>query len=325
MRRPLLLTLTLAGLLAVPVAAHAADFKTGDVFVGTRSGQYEVFSNEGTRLESVDQGFSGGGFTPAEGCALDRSGVLYTSASSFATVVRFLGPAPHTRLAPISVGFSPQSITIARDGTFYVGHDFSPGSLLRFTGGGQSSGTFNPPLPARRIDLSADQRTMFYTESSFIGPLKVHRFDVVADKALPDFADLGGTNGIGDVKLLAPGDGSGGAIVTQPQAIKRLDGAGKVVQTYDRAGENAWVALALDPDGKSFWAESVPGNFYRFSLATGAVDRGPLPSPGGAAGICVAGGRTAALDNAAPAVAIATPADGATFRQGQDVRASYTC
>src|SRR5829696_8671962 len=165
MRRPLFLTLTLAALLAVPVAAHAADFKSGDVFVGTNSGQYDVYSNEGPRHETLDQGISAGGFTPAEGCALDRSGVLYTSAFSFAKVVRFLGPAPHTRLVPITVGLNPPSITIARDGTFYVGHESNPGSLLRFTGGGQSSGTFNPPFPARRIDLSADQRTMFYTES----------------------------------------------------------------------------------------------------------------------------------------------------------------
>src|SRR4051794_10825234 len=173
MRRPLLLTLTLAGLMAVPVAAHAADFKAGDVFVGTNSGQYEVFSNEGTRLESVDQGLSGGGFTPAEGCAFDRSGVLYTSASSFGKVVRFLGPAPHTRLTPVTVGSNPESITVARNGSFYVGHQSNPGSLLRFDGTGLASGTFNPPFPARRIDLSADQRTMFYTESSFIGPPKV--------------------------------------------------------------------------------------------------------------------------------------------------------
>src|SRR6187200_874328 len=98
MRRPLLLTLTLAGLLAVPVAAHAADFKAGDVLVGTRFGQYEVFSNQGTFLETIDQGLGSGGFTPAESCAFDRSGVLYTSAFSFGKVVRFLSPAPHTTL-----------------------------------------------------------------------------------------------------------------------------------------------------------------------------------------------------------------------------------
>src|SRR5215212_8772195 len=165
MRRPLLLTLTLGGLLAVPVAAHAADFKAGDVFVGTNSGQYEVFSNQGTRLESIDQGLSGGGFTPAEGCAFDRSGVLYTSSFSFSKVVRFLGPAPHTRLTPVTVGVNPESITVAHDGSFYVGHQFNPGSLLRFDGAGSPTGTFHPPVPATRIDLSADQRTMFYTEN----------------------------------------------------------------------------------------------------------------------------------------------------------------
>jgi hypothetical protein len=153
MRRPLLLILTLALLAAVPVAAQAADFKPGDVLVGTNAGQYEVFSNEGTRLETIDQGLGVAAFTPAEGCAFDRSGVLYTSSFSFSKVVRFLGPAPHPRLTPVTVGVNPESITIARNGAFYVGHQFNPGSLLRFDGSGLASGTFHPPVPATRIDL----------------------------------------------------------------------------------------------------------------------------------------------------------------------------
>src|SRR3954469_1311198 len=104
MRRPLFLTLMVAMLLAVPVAAaHAADFKAGDVFVGTNTGQYNVLSNQGTLLETIDQAI-GGGIAPAEGCAFDRSGVLYTTAFAFGKVVRFLGPAPHTKLAPVTVG-----------------------------------------------------------------------------------------------------------------------------------------------------------------------------------------------------------------------------
>ena len=129
-----------------------------------------------------------------------------------------------------------------------------------------------------------------------------------------------------DLKLLPPGDGSAGLIVAQGSEIKRLDGNGNVVQRYDVPGEDSWFGIALDPDGKSFWAQTnAPGNVYRFDIASGAVDRGPLPAAAAAYGICVKGTRLAALDNAAPSISVTTPAEGARFVQGQAVAASYAC
>ena len=312
-----------SALALVPAAALAADWKDGDVFVGLSTGAYNVYDNGGTLLESVAQSAPPG---RAVDCAFDRAGVLFTTAFDNSRVVRFLGPHPHALQPDLAVGPQPESISFARDGTYYVGHQANPSSIRRYTGVGTPISTFSPTFAAAMLDLSADQRTLFYTSRTSPTPPVVHRFDVQANTNLPDFADLGGTGRIADLKLLPPGDGSGGAIVAQTSVIKRVNGKGEVVQEYDVPGQDTWFGIALDPDGSSFWAQTAtPGNVYRFRIAGGAVDRGPLPSAASAFGICVKGTRTAALDNAPPSIRLDAPADEATFTQGQDVKAAYSC
>ncbi|PYR53441.1 MAG: hypothetical protein DMF91_28300 [Acidobacteria bacterium] len=96
------------------------------------------------------------------------------------------------------------------------------------------------------------------------------------------------------VRLLPPGDGSGGLLVADYANIKRLDALGNVVATYDvpgEPGENSWFALNLDPNGTSFWSGGLESsNFYRFSILTGAIEVGPINTgaPGGTmGGICL--------------------------------------
>jgi hypothetical protein len=322
----------LAIIAATPAGAWGHDWQNGDVFVGLLSGQYNVYDNGGTLRETLNQ--TAAGF--AVNCAFDRSSVLHTTAFSLNRVERFLLPHPHSKLADINVVASPpvpapvpsgpESISFARDGSYYVGFQVGPNSLQKYTGAGTFVRAFAPGSPATLLDLSADQRTLFFTSRSGAAQTQVHRFDVVADANRPDFATLPGTDRTADLKLLPPGDGSGGLLVAQTTNIKRLDGNGNVVKTYDVAGEDSWFGIALDPDGQSFWAQtSLPGNVFRFNIASGAVDRGPLPAAANAFGICVKGTRTAALDNAPPSVSITTPANGATFQQGQVVGAAYAC
>jgi hypothetical protein len=107
------------------------------------------------------------------------------------------------------------------------------------------------------------------------------------------------------LRLLPPGDGSGGLLVTHVRRnedqtyfesdIKRLDGSGNVVQTYSVSGADFWFSLALDPNGTSFWAgDGFTGNVYRFNIFTGARELGPI-STLGPLGICLKGEPTAAL------------------------------
>ena len=152
------------------------------------------------------------------------------------------------------------------------------------------------------IDLAADQTTMFYTSEGRL----VYRYDVSTSTQLTNFATLPGPRGPNiafALRLLPPGDGSGGLLVADQSNIKRLDGSGAVVQTYDVAGEDGWFSLNLDPNGTSFWAGNFPSsnNFYRFNIATGAIEAGPINTGAGTQlfGLCLKGELTAAVGNIA--------------------------
>src|SRR5690242_1629260 len=152
--------------LAVPVAASAYDWRNGDVFVGLSTGQYNVYDNGGTLHETISQTTTGAGNFAVD-CAFDRASVLHTTAFAQNTIVRFLAPAPHTILTPdLSTPTQPESVSFARDGTFWVGHQANPNSLQHFNGDGSPAGSFTPSSPASMLDLSADQRTMFFTDRS---------------------------------------------------------------------------------------------------------------------------------------------------------------
>jgi hypothetical protein len=322
-RLKLILLTALAAGAAAPVAAHASEWQDGDVFVGQSTGQYLVFANDGVQKETLTVG---GGITGS--CAFNNSGLLHIASEGADEVARFLSPHPHVRQPDLgNTGDRPESVAFARDGSLLVGSDPSIAgpSLRKFASGATIPRVLDPEHAASLIDLSSDQRTLFYTSLGTTGTTAIHRYDVAAEDDLPDLVNLGAP-ALGDLKLLPPGDGSGGLIVAHDTTIKRLDAAGALVKTYDAPGADNWYGIALDPDGRSFWAQnSTPGNVFRFNIETGAVDRGPLPTAQRAFGICVQGTRTAALDNAPPQVSIASPLNNATFTQGADVRASFSC
>ncbi len=137
------------------------------------------------------------------------------------------------------------------------------------------------------IDLASDQRTMYYTsENSYI-----YRYDTQTGQQLPS---LGGRR-LGSpmqkfhtLRILPPGDGSGGVIVAAEKEIFRINGNGDVVQTYIVEGDDdvqryynrangliqEWYALEVDPGGRTFWAAAHDtGRLYQIDLATGAVLR----------------------------------------------------
>src|SRR5438093_1416554 len=121
-------------------------------------------------------------------------------------------------------------------------------------------------------DLSVDQTILFYTSEG----RHIKRYNVATNTQLADFADLGPA--LNDehvayaVRLLAPDDGSGGLLVADTVNVKRVDGGGNVVQTYDAPNEDQWFALTLDPDGTSFWSASFDtGDVFKFDIATGNV------------------------------------------------------
>ncbi|MCR4375223.1 MAG: hypothetical protein NUW22_10270, partial [Acidobacteria bacterium] len=143
------------------------------------------------------------------------------------------------------------------------------------------------------LDLAADQTTMFYTsEDSYI-----HRYDTATGLQMADFGtgrrrQLGGAGRVFHaLRILPPGDGTGGVIVAAGTEILRLNTDGQVIQRYQVVGDpdvaahdidgdtrglvKFWYSLEVDPSGRTFWASGHDtGYLYQFDLATGAQLKG---------------------------------------------------
>jgi len=147
------------------------------------------------------------------------------------------------------------------------------------------------------IDLAADQRTLYYTSEANV----IYRFDVGAPgsppRQLPPFAQLDPRLALFGLRLLPPGDGSGGLLVAGGIMVYRLDAMGRVVQTYDvpetglgPASEDNFFSVSLAPDAKTFWTASQRPDgkdwLYQFEVRSGKLLRAvPLERPIG--GLCV--------------------------------------
>jgi cysteine-rich repeat protein len=285
-----------------------SDWVKGDVFAAVGDGKYNVFSNTGIFKETIDTGFSGFLTT---GCAFnqDRS-KLYTTVFDASKVVVFDTTHPHTILQTIntSPGSGTESVVFDTAGNFYVGHVYGDTLIRKYN----ASGTFLESYSAAIedsgtdwIDLATDQCTLFYTSQGRL----VKRFDVCANTQLTDFTTLPRTGYGLALRLLPPSDGTGGLLVVDYNNIKRLNGTGNVVQTYDSPGEDNWFSLNLDPDGTSFWSgDATTRNFYRFEIASGNTLAGPLPSFGTVlSGLCILG-----------EVAVASPCGNEIVQTGEE-------
>jgi hypothetical protein len=123
------------------------------------------------------------------------------------------------------------------------------------------------------IELSQDQRTMFYTSAG----RRILRYDVVDDIQLSDFATLaaesGPRPGLRGLRLLPPGDGSAGLLVTDGINVKRLNSSGVVIQTYtptETALAQDLDKVEISGDGTRFWVtDQLSTTMFEFNLATG--------------------------------------------------------
>ena len=152
------------------------------------------------------------------------------------------------------------------------------------------------------IDLSSDQRTIFYTSEYGI----VHRYDTETGTQLPPFA-IAPESSLFALRLLPPGDGTGGLLVAALRHVVRLNGAGRSVMTYqgratcdgDSNGcpDPQHFAVAIDPDGHRFWTGSYStGNMYEFDIQNSHVLAGPVTNATVLAGLCAKREYTAAQE-----------------------------
>jgi len=267
----------------------------GDVIVAAPSqdppSSYKLYSSNGSVKTNL-----GFGNPLTRGCSFSSTGdKLYMTSFSTDTVLvsepRFFSLVSTINTAAQG-GASPESIVLASNGDVYVGLAGGNRDIQRYNAAGTFQQSYDVGTEASGsdwIDLAADQKTVYYTSEG----LQIKRYDVGASTQLADFATLPSDGPAHALRLLPPGDESGGLLVAQTANVKRLNGSGAVVQTYDAGGENQWFSLGLDPDGASFWAGSLDtGNLYRFNIASGAVEVGPInvlaPNGNTPGGICVA-------------------------------------
>jgi len=289
--------MVLAGSCLLPLMgtpAFASTWNIGDVFAGIASGSYNVYDNTGVFKETISSGL--GGFTT--GCAFNPGLTdLYTTQFSNGQITKFGDAHPHSSSSFATVRSAPESISFRADGSFFVGgpgvatiEEYDATDAFVMSHAVVATGLTSGP---DWVDVASNQTTIFYSdgEGRFI-----RRFDTVGGQ-LADFAVLPGADQAFALRLLPPGDGTGGLIVADRANIKRLDGAGAVAFTYDVAGEDNWFSMNLDPNGTSFWAGDFgTNNFYRFNIVSGAVEIGPVNTGGQLFGLCLKGEPTAAGD-----------------------------
>lgn len=139
------------------------------------------------------------------------------------------------------------------------------------------------------VENQTSEVIAFYTShDSFI-----HRFSVTNNRQLPDFG--GGRlfprneykdRGFHALRVLPPGDGTGGVVVAGGDAIFRFNQRGEYVQQYQitddpdvlKAHANktgliqTFFSLQVDPTGRQLWASALEtGWVYVFDIASGEV------------------------------------------------------
>jgi hypothetical protein len=97
------------------------------------------------------------------------------------------------------------------------------------------------------------------------GTTHIQRFDICTGQPLPDLdlSQLPDPRGIQQILSLP----DGGILVSNVSVIARYSRTGVLIRIYDKAGEDCWSGLALEPDGRAFWAaSSCHDDVTRFDL-----------------------------------------------------------
>lgn len=233
---------------------------TAAVFVGINNGQVKEFGKDGSPLATLNTNLGGS----TTGMAFDAFSNLFVTDFTANAVSKFpgLGPA-----ASFGSGYNckPESMVFDAAGNGYVGETGCSHAIVKLDPYGTITAVYQPAVEQQGtdwIDLASDQCTIYYTSQ---GP-SVLRFNACTGRQMaPLTSQL--TEALA-LRILP----DGGVVVANLKNIKRLDGDGKAVQTYDATGEDCWSALTLDSDGTSFWAtDYCTSDVVRFDLNHGTL------------------------------------------------------
>jgi hypothetical protein len=271
MRKFLYLSLVGLAVVALPGRARADAISAGQVFAGVNFGNISQYSAAGAKLSTLNNG-GAGGFTT--GMAFDAAGNLYGTDFSNGSISKY-GVSDGKFVAHVATGIagSPESITRAGDGSWYVGGPGFSGYIVHFSADFSSatklmvkpdtSGTGGTDW----VDLAKNQTTLYYAGEGH----NIKRFDTVSGQ-LADFNKVA-LPGVQAFALRILGDGS--VLIADNQTAILLDSSGNQIKSYDPGkGVGGYFSLNLDPDGTSFWVGSFNNGFlYKVNIATGALEQ----------------------------------------------------
>ncbi len=257
--------LAIATAVGVASAFDTAVFEKGDVFAAVDAGQVKRFRPDGTLIATYDTDAPNG---ETAGMAFDEAGNLYLTHFGDNQVYKFNHTGALVGTFGESYDESPESIAIDKDQNVYIGQAYGGADVLKFAPDGHLIQSYDLPTEVKGtdwIDLSADQKTLFYTsEGKYI-----NRYDLEKKHILPHFNQKPLPGSTAYAFRILP---DGGVIVADREVIVRLDKKGKVKKSYDAPGEDGWFAINLDPDGKTFWSGDIEtGEVYRFDAKSGKV------------------------------------------------------
>jgi hypothetical protein len=302
------------GTAAVPV-----DWVVGDVFVAAGNGSYQVWHSANPGASSPQHTLIQTIFGPTQltgvtaGCAFDSAYRLFGTDFTNTKVVRFAINNEHPVVQTIpsnTTGFSnSQSVAFDGDGNFYVG--YAGGGLEKYRHDGRLPllGSFSPPVElggVNWIDVASDGETVFYTSLG----RKIFMFNTATSTSsvYTDLSTGPGSKGkMYAIRILPPGDGSGGVLVADRdnvKLVKATNGAVTSLQIFKLNGESNLQALSLDPlNPARFWVgDATTNDFILFDMTTSRVVAKMNTGAGtNLGGMCVEGSFSAAQGFAPPA------------------------
>ncbi len=273
----LLATLVLFATVAVGVVispakpAGATVFQSGQIFASVGNSTVNVYDPSSGDLVSSLTDATSQDFTV--GSAFDSSGDFYVADDLSGEISEYSPTGAYTGVFASGLA-NPISLVFDNQGNLYAGQQQTP-YIAEFNSSGQNVANFGPVTTQETgddwIDLASDECTFYYTTEGN----EIFRYNKCTNTQEPVFNQqpLTGANAF-QVKILQDGD----VLVADSQAVDLLDPNGNLIQTYncdptvlpDCGGQ--FFAIALDPDGTSFWtADAFSGNIYRIDIATGQL------------------------------------------------------
>jgi len=268
-----LLPLGLFVLLAGALIASANGFSPGDILVALANGTVEVRASDGTLKSIMSSPLTG----EAKGMALASNGNLLVAYdwpedhSNGNTVGVYRPDGTFAGTFGGSVNCQPLAVHVDAAGNVYVSERACLGRILKFDPSGTLLQRFyvnSDYIGAWWMDLAPDGCTLYYTSSG----QNLQRYDVCADTQLPNFntAPLSTSQYAGALGLRILPDGS--VLLADRENIQRLDSSGNVFAIYPPSPGNGFAALALDPDGQTFWAtDTARSMLFHIDIAQGTT------------------------------------------------------